>query len=418
MTRRRSAGGRRVLLRLLIPVAIFLAWWLLTGTHVIESTTLSTPRATWDAFTYLWSTQDLVGDIGVSVRRAAFGLALGAGIGLVLGIVVGLARLGEELLDAPMQMLRMVPYPAVIFLFIIWFGIGETAKVLLIGLATLFPMYLNTSNGVRNVDRRVVEAARSFGLGGRRLVRQVIVPLAMPSILTGLRFSAGIAVIALVFTESVGANQGIGYLVAQANSLDNRSRSWSSASSSMRSSASPPTSSSACWSGSPCRGDVTVQSDERPHHLTRRHRPRGRQVLRRPHRARRPGRHRRPRRVRGAARRVGQREDHAAAHSGRTRSAVDRRGARARGPDRGLPGAPSRGLHARLAQRRDRAAQGGGDPGRGRRRARARSGSGERTTPGPAPSRVARPSAWPWPGRWCASRSSSCSTSPSPPSTR
>ena len=60
-----------------------------------------------------------------------------------------------------MQMLRMVPYPAVIFLFIIWFGIGETAKVLLIGLATLFPMYLNTSNGVRNVDKRVVEAARA-----------------------------------------------------------------------------------------------------------------------------------------------------------------------------------------------------------------------------------------------------------------
>ena len=96
---------------------------------------------------------------------------------------------------------------------------GETGKVLFIGLATLFPMYLNTSNGVRNVDRRVVEAARSFGLEGCRLVRQVVVPLAMPSILTGLRFAAGISVIALVFTESIGANQGIGYLVAQANSL-------------------------------------------------------------------------------------------------------------------------------------------------------------------------------------------------------
>ena len=118
-----------------------------------------------------------------------------------------------------MQMLRMVPYPAVIFLFIIWFGIGETAKVLLIGLATLFPMYLNTSNGVRNVDKRVVEAARSFGVQGWVLVRRVVVPLAMPSIMTGLRYSAGISVIALVFTESIGANQGIGYLVSQADSL-------------------------------------------------------------------------------------------------------------------------------------------------------------------------------------------------------
>jgi len=206
-------------LRLVIPAAVFLLWWILTGTHVIPATALSTPRATWDSFTYLLNRQDLVGDVGVSVRRAALGLALGAGVGTALGIIVGLYRLGEELLDAPMQMLRMVPYPALIFLFIIWFGVGETGKVLFIGLATLFPMYLNTSNGVRNVDRRVVEAARSFGLQGRQLVRQVVVPLAMPPILTGLRFAAGISVIALVFTESIGANQGIGYLVAQANSL-------------------------------------------------------------------------------------------------------------------------------------------------------------------------------------------------------
>jgi sulfonate transport system permease protein len=216
--------GRRprrwtVALRLVLPVSIFAAWWILTTTGVIQSTTLSSPAATWDAFVELWRHQDLLGDIGVSARRAVLGLALGAGVGLILGIVVGLTRLGEELFDASMQMLRMVPYPAVIFLFIIWFGIGEMAKVLLIGLATLFPMYLNTSNGVRNVDRRVVEAARCFGVKGWQLVRRVVVPLALPSIMTGLRFSAGISVIALVFTESIGANQGIGYLVAQADSL-------------------------------------------------------------------------------------------------------------------------------------------------------------------------------------------------------
>jgi sulfonate transport system permease protein len=214
-TRRRS-----VVLRLAAPIAIFAAWWILTTTKVIPPTTLSTPSATWDAFVDLLRHQDLLGDVGISVRRAVLGLALGAGVGLILGIIVGLYRLGEELLDAPMQMLRMVPYPALIFLFIVWFGVGELSHVLLIALATLFPMYLNTFNGVRNVDRRVVEAARSFGVEGRQLVRRVVVPLAMPSIMTGLRFSAGIAVIALVFTESIGASQGIGYLVSQANSLD------------------------------------------------------------------------------------------------------------------------------------------------------------------------------------------------------
>ncbi|HEY1832456.1 MAG TPA: ABC transporter permease [Acidimicrobiales bacterium] len=206
-------------LRALVPLGIFGLWWALTGTGVIGPTTLSTPSATWSAFVSLLQHQDLLGDVAISVRRAALGLALGAGLGLILGTVVGLFRLGEELLDASLQMLRMVPYPAIIFLFIVWFGIGETPKVLLIGLATLFPMYLNTSNGVRNVDRRVVEAARSFGVRGFALVRQVILPLSMPSILTGLRFSAGISVIALVFTESLGSSSGIGYLVSQADSL-------------------------------------------------------------------------------------------------------------------------------------------------------------------------------------------------------
>jgi sulfonate transport system permease protein len=217
----RADRSRRVslLFRILVPLAIFGLWWLLTGTGVIDHTVLSTPSATWSSFVNLLVHQDLLGDIGVSVARAGVGLAIGGGLGLVLGIIVGLFSLGEELLDSSLQMFRVIPFPAVIFLFIVWFGIGETAKVALIALATMFPMYLNTSNGVRNVDRRVVEAARSFGLRGRRLVRQVVIPLAMPSILTGLRFSTGISIIALVFAETINASKGIGYLANQASSF-------------------------------------------------------------------------------------------------------------------------------------------------------------------------------------------------------
>jgi sulfonate transport system permease protein len=217
----RGERGKRVslLFRILVPLAIFGLWWLLTGTGVIDHTVLSTPSATWTSFVNLLAHQDLLGDIGVSLARAGVGLAIGGGIGLVLGIIVGLFSLGEELLDSSLQMFRVIPFPAVIFLFIVWFGIGETAKVALIALATMFPMYLNTSNGVRNVDRRVVEAARSFGLRGRRLVRQVVIPLAMPSILTGLRFSTGISIVALVFAETINANKGIGYLANQASSF-------------------------------------------------------------------------------------------------------------------------------------------------------------------------------------------------------
>jgi sulfonate transport system permease protein len=206
-------------LRALLPATIFGLWWLLTGTGVIASTALASPPATWSMFVDLLFHQDLLGDIGVSAARAGAGLLIGGGLGLILGTVVGLFALGEEILDSSLQMFRTLPYPAFIFLFIIWFGIGENAKVLLISLATLTPMYLNASNGVRNVDRRVVEAARTFGLRGWRLVRQVIIPLALPSILNGLRFAAGISVVALVFAETIAANLGIGALVYQASNL-------------------------------------------------------------------------------------------------------------------------------------------------------------------------------------------------------
>jgi sulfonate transport system permease protein len=208
-------------LRALLPAAIVFLWWGLTGSGVIRGVDLASPTSTWHAFTYLLMHQDLLGDIGISARRAVLGLLIGGGLGLVLGLIVGLFALAEEIFDSSLQMFRTLPYPAFIFLFIVWFGIGEKAKVILIALACLTPMYLNVSNGVRNVDRRIVEAARTFGLRGWRLVRQVVFPLALPSILNGLRFAAGISVVALVFAETIAASQGIGYLVTQAATFDN-----------------------------------------------------------------------------------------------------------------------------------------------------------------------------------------------------
>jgi sulfonate transport system permease protein len=215
-SRQRSLG-----LRVVGPLAVLGVWWLLTATGVIKPFTLASPPTVWRTFWDLLLHQNLLSDIGVSLVRATVGLAIGAGTGLILGVTVGLFALGEELLDSTLQMFRTIPFPALLFLFIAWFGIGETPKVLLIALATMFPMYLNASNGVRNVDRKVVEAARSFGLKGRSLIRQVVIPLSMPSILNGLRFSVGVSIIALVFAESIASNSGIGYLLNNASAVQN-----------------------------------------------------------------------------------------------------------------------------------------------------------------------------------------------------
>ncbi len=206
-------------MRALVPALTVLAWWAATGTGHVAAYVLPTPGSALATFWNLLMHGGLLSDLGISVLRAVGGVCIGAGTGLILGIAVGLSDLGESLIDSSMQMIRTIPFPAVLPLFIVWFGIGETAKILLIAMATLFPMYLNVFHGVRNVDRKVVEAAKCYGLRGRALVREVVLPLAMPSVLTGLRFATGVSVIALVFAETVNANHGIGYLTAQASNL-------------------------------------------------------------------------------------------------------------------------------------------------------------------------------------------------------
>ena len=112
----------------------------------------------------------------VSLHRALFGLALGGGLGLGLGLANGYWRLAERLFDTPLQMIRNVPHLALIPLVILWFGLGETPKVLLVALGVLFPVYVNTLHGVRAIDPGLVEMARLYGLGPGELFRQVIFP--------------------------------------------------------------------------------------------------------------------------------------------------------------------------------------------------------------------------------------------------
>ncbi len=216
-TRSRSLG-----LRVLSPLLLLLLWWALARANWLPAGSLPTPYTVVKTFGTLFS-HDLWGQIGDSLSLAGFGLSIGVTLGFSLGLMSGLSRIGEELFDAPLQMLRTVPFLALIPLFVVWMGIGELPKVALISLATTFPMYINTAAAMRNVDRKVVEAARSYGLHGIRLVREVIFPLSLPGLLTGLRFSLGLSVLALVGAETIASNGGIGYLINQAEQFQQTS---------------------------------------------------------------------------------------------------------------------------------------------------------------------------------------------------
>ena len=198
------------------PLVIVALWAISTSAGWIDPSILPSPSGLVAGWRQLWTEQALAHQIATSLARALGGGAVGILFGLVLGTIAGLSKLGEELFDALLQMLRTVPFLALVPLFIVWFGIGEAPKLLLIALATMFPVYLNCYAGVRNVDRKVIEAMRSFGLSGRRLVSEVVLPLALPQIFTGLRFALGVSVLVLIAAEQINASAGLGYLLNSA----------------------------------------------------------------------------------------------------------------------------------------------------------------------------------------------------------
>lgn len=217
---RRRARSRTcsATVRALGPIALLVLWWAASATGVLTPDVLASPAEVLRAVGELWGNGQLPDALTTSLTRSGIGLLIGLAAGLVLGITTGFTRLGDELLDSSIQTLRTIPFLSLVPLFMVWFGINETAKILLIAVATTFPMYVSTSSGVRNTDPKLVEAMRSFGMGRFALVREVVLPGALPSLLAGLRLSMTLSVIALIAAEEINATAGIGYLMSQAQS--------------------------------------------------------------------------------------------------------------------------------------------------------------------------------------------------------
>jgi len=204
------------LLSWLAPLGLLFAWEVLGRLELIPSLVLPAPSTVLVTAKALLVSGELQTHLAASLRRAALGFGVGTGLGLGLGLVVGLFPLAHALLDRSLQMLRAVPFLAILPLVIVWFGVGESGKVFLIALGALFPMYLNTALGVRQVDPKLLEMGRLMGLGRGRLIVYGVLPGALPSLLNGLRLSLTTSCLALVIAETVGANSGIGFLATNA----------------------------------------------------------------------------------------------------------------------------------------------------------------------------------------------------------
>ena len=202
--------------RWLSPVALLLLWELGSRGGLIPQRVLAAPSAVAQTFWQMTASGELPGNLLVSLFRAGAGLTLGVLFGSMFALVAGLSRLGETAIDPLMQLKRTIPVVALTPLFIVWFGIGETPKITLIAVATLFPVYLNLFSGVRGVDPRLIEAGRSFGLSQRELIAHVILPGALPAFLVGLRYATGVSLLVLVVAEQINADAGLGHLINDA----------------------------------------------------------------------------------------------------------------------------------------------------------------------------------------------------------
>jgi sulfonate transport system permease protein len=204
------------LLSWLAPVTLVVVWEILAQSGWLTPHILPAPSKVIRTAFKLTTSGSLLNDLGVSLARAAAGFAIGGSVGFVLGTLVGFSRIAEAAIDRSVQMIRAIPFLAALPLVIVWLGVGEAEKIFLVALSVTFPIYINTTLGIRQVDPKLVELGRVQGLSTIELIRRIILPGALPSILTGVRYALATAWLALVVAETIGAQSGIGFLAMDA----------------------------------------------------------------------------------------------------------------------------------------------------------------------------------------------------------
>lgn len=199
-----------------VPIALIVLWQLLAMAGLINSRVLPAPTDVVKAAVRLTLSGELLKHVQISTWRAGTGFLIGGSIGLFLGVLNGVSRPAELLLDSTIQMVRNIPHLAMIPLVILWFGIEDPARIFLVALGVLFPIYVNTFYGIRAIDPGLVEMGRVYGLNRLQLGHQVIFPGALPSILVGLRYALGRMWLTLIVAETIAASSGIGYMAMDA----------------------------------------------------------------------------------------------------------------------------------------------------------------------------------------------------------
>ncbi|WP_235806068.1 ABC transporter permease subunit [Limosilactobacillus gastricus] len=204
-----------------IPVLLVVAWEVVVDTRIVTSTFLPSPVEVLQQGWKLALSGELFTNICISLYRATSGLLIGGGIGFILGFANGVSRLSRAAFDSTIQMVRNIPHLALIPVVILVLGINEGAKISLVAVGCMFPVYVNTFHGITSVDPNLIEMGKSYGLNKRQMFTKIIFPGALPTILMGLRYALGVMWTTLIVAETVSADSGIGYMSTNAQQLMN-----------------------------------------------------------------------------------------------------------------------------------------------------------------------------------------------------
>ncbi|MEU2258337.1 ABC transporter permease [Nocardia xishanensis] len=214
---RRLGVGKTVPFARLLGVVLLLAIWAGgVSSGVFDERKLSAPWTVLETGWELLRDGALLTNVAASLERAAIGLGIGIVIGTALALVAGLSRIGESLVDGPVQLKRAIPTLGLIPLMILWLGIGETFKIVLITLGVVVTMYIQTHASLTTIDKRFVELSEVQGVSRSTFVRQVVIPGSLPGFFLGLRLSVTGAWLALIVVESVNAVDGLGKMMTNA----------------------------------------------------------------------------------------------------------------------------------------------------------------------------------------------------------
>ena len=202
--------------RLLSPLLVLIVWEVITSAGWVESWFLPVPTEVLKTLYQMTISGELLEHTAISMGRAITGYALAAVVGISLGLLIAWSTIIEDFFDPLIELLRPLSTFALIPIVFLWFGIGNVSKVIIIFKSCFFPIVLNTIAGIKGVDQKLIRAARSLGASGHQLWTRVLIPSALPTIITGLRISTAISMMALVGVEMLASDSGLGFLVIDA----------------------------------------------------------------------------------------------------------------------------------------------------------------------------------------------------------